>query len=73
MALVVIDPQGEPLRPGSIPANAILAFGAERQGITPALIASADKSISIPMCQGVSSLNLATAVAVVLYSWKLGK
>jgi len=71
--LVVIDPQGEPLRPGSIPANAILAFGAERQGVTKDLIALADHCVSIPMCEGVSSLNLATAVAVVLYSWKLGK
>ena len=70
--LVVIDPEGEALRPGSIPANAVLAFGAERQGVTQHLIASADQRVSIPMCDGVSSLNLATAVAVVLYSWKLG-
>jgi len=71
--LVVIDAKGEPLGPGTIPTNALLAFGAERQGITQELIASADQCVSIPMCQGVSSLNLATAVAVVLYSWKLGK
>ena len=71
--LLVIDPTGDPLQPGSIPANSILAFGAERQGITQGLLAAADQRVSIPMCQGVSSLNLATAVAVVLYSWKLGK
>ena len=70
--LVVIDPKGEPLGPGTIPANAILAFGAERQGVTKDLIALADHCVSIPMCEGVSSLNLATAVAVVLYSRKLG-
>ena len=70
--LVVIDPEGESLRPGSIPANAVLAFGAERQGVSGGLIASADQTVSIPMCEGVSSLNLATAVAVVLYNWRLG-
>ena len=71
--LVVIDPEGESLRPGSIPDNAVLAFGAERQGVSDRLIASADQRVSIPMCDGVSSLNLATAVAVVLYNWRLGK
>ena len=71
--LVVIDPEGESLRAGSIPANSVLAFGAERQGATRHLIASADQCVSIPMCDGVSSLNLATAVAVVLYNWRLGK
>ena len=70
--LVVIDPEGESLRPGSIPPNAVLAFGAERQGVSGGLIASADQTVSIPMCEGVSSLNLATAVAVVLYNWRLG-
>ena len=71
--LVVIDPKGEHLSPGTIPANAVLAFGAERQGVTQALIASADRCVSIPMSEGVSSLNLATAVAVALYSWRLGQ
>ena len=70
--LVVIDSQGEPLEKGTIPANSILAFGAERQGVTRRLIDSADHCVSIPMSEGVSSLNLATAVAVVLYNWKLG-
>lgn len=71
--LVVIDPEGEPLRAGAIPANSVLAFGAERQGVTSGLIASADRCVSIPMSDGVSSLNLATAVAVVLYNWRLGQ
>lgn len=71
--VVVIDPGGEPLRQGLIPGHAILAFGSERGGLSPELIASADHRISIPMNAGVSSLNLATAVAVVLYTWKLGQ
>jgi len=71
--LVAVDPGGEPLQPGSIPANAILAFGAERDGLSRAIMASTDYRVSIPMCAGVSSLNLATAVAVVLYAWRLGR
>lgn len=71
--VVVVDPKGEPLRPGSIPAHAILAFGSEREGLSPELIAAAEQSVSIPMDEGVSSLNLATAVAVVLYTWRFGR
>ena len=70
--LVVIDPGGEPLQKCSFPARAILAFGGERAGLSGELMASADRRISIPMSAGVSSLNLATAVAVVLYTWKFG-
>lgn len=70
--LVVIDPEGEPLQPGSIPANSVLAFGAERQGTSAYLIERADRRVAIPMREGVSSLNLATAVAVTLYDWRLG-
>jgi TrmH family RNA methyltransferase len=71
--LIVIDPGGEPLQKTSLPARAILAFGAERAGLSGELMATADRRISIPMSAGVSSLNLATAVAVVLYSGKLGR
>lgn len=72
-SLVAMDPGGDPLQQGSIPANAILAFGAEREGLSRAIMTSADLCFSIPMCAGVSSLNLATAVAVVLYSWRFGR
>ncbi len=71
--LVVFDPDGESLRPSEIPTNSVLAFGNERDGASPELMAAADYCISIPMTPGVSSLNLATAVAVVMYSWKLGR
>ncbi|HCL26199.1 MAG TPA: rRNA methyltransferase, partial [Dehalococcoidia bacterium] len=33
----------------------------------------ADHRVSIPMENGVSSLNLATSVAVILYHWKLAQ
>ena len=49
--------------------RAILAFGSERRGLGPALLARAERRIAIPMRAGVSSLNLACAVAIVLYGW----
>ena len=72
-SLVAVDPSGEPIQNGPIPANAILAFGSERRGLSREIMDSADKCVSIPMSTGVSSLNLATAVAVVLYGWRLGQ
>jgi TrmH family RNA methyltransferase len=66
--LVAIDPGGEDLLPGKLPSRAILAFGTERYGLSDALLARADLSLGIPMREGVSSLNLATAVAAVLFA-----
>lgn len=69
--LIAIDPGGEDLRRGAIPPRAILAFGTERHGLSDALMERADARIGIPMREGVSSLNLATAVAAVLFSQRV--
>ncbi len=66
--LIAIDPEGDPLRPSDLSARAILAFGAERHGLSPDLLIRADARLGIPMKPGVSSLNLATSVAVVLFN-----
>jgi TrmH family RNA methyltransferase len=71
--LIALDPAGTPLRPGGLPAHAILAFGSERRGLGPELRARAGQCLALPMRPGVSSLNLATAVAIVLYAWRLGQ
>ncbi len=49
----------------------ILAFGTERYGLSEALLERADARLAIPMREGVSSLNLATAVSAVLFSQRL--
>jgi len=67
--LLAIDPEGEPLIAELAIDRTILAFGSERQGLGPALLAQAERRIAIPMREGVSSLNLACAVAIVLYGW----
>jgi TrmH family RNA methyltransferase len=69
--LIAVHPDGEPLRPGALPRRAILAFGSERRGLSREMRDAADRQIAIPMRPGVSSLNLASAVAVILYTWRL--
>jgi TrmH family RNA methyltransferase len=69
--LVAIDPGGEDLRPAELPPRAILAFGTERHGLSDELLARADARLGIPMRPGVSSLNLATTVAAVLFAQRL--
>lgn len=68
--LIALDPEGEVLgAPGTapIPPRAVLAFGTERDGLSDALLARAHARLALPMRPGVSSLNLATSVAAVLY------
>jgi TrmH family RNA methyltransferase len=69
--LLAIDPEGEPLT-GALPMDrAVLAFGSERRGLSETILERAERRIAIPMRPGVSSLNLASAVAIVLYTWQL--
>jgi TrmH family RNA methyltransferase len=69
--LLALDPEGEEIDPAAIPPRAILAFGTERYGLSDALLAAADGRVALPMREGVSSLNLATSVAAVLYAIRL--
>jgi TrmH family RNA methyltransferase len=66
--LLALDPEGEEIDPAAMPPRAILAFGTERHGLSDELLAAADGRIALPMRDGVSSLNLATSVAAVLYA-----
>jgi RNA methyltransferase, TrmH family len=66
--VVAIDPEGEHADPRDLSPRSILAFGTERYGLSAALLERADARLAIPMREGVSSLNLATAVAAVLFS-----
>jgi RNA methyltransferase, TrmH family len=69
--LLALDPDGAPLDPAALDPRAVLAFGTERHGLSDELLEMADARISIPMRAGVSSLNLATSVAAVLFAWRL--
>ncbi len=69
--LLAIDPEGEDLHPDRLPPRAVLIFGTERHGISGELLERADARIAIPMRANVSSLNLATSVAVTLFAMRL--
>jgi TrmH family RNA methyltransferase len=69
--LLALDPEGEEIDPAAIPSRAVLAFGTERHGLSEELLAAADGRVALPMRAGVSSLNLATSVAAVLYAIRL--
>lgn len=66
--LVAVDPDGEDVLGADGDAEVVYAFGTERGGLGDGLLARADRTVAIPMRAGVSSLNLATSVAVVLYA-----
>jgi RNA methyltransferase, TrmH family len=70
--LLAIDPDGEELAPERLPARAVLAFGTERHGLSGEVFERADARVSIPMRAGVSSLNLATSVAITLFVMRMG-
>ena len=63
--LVVLDADGDP--GGQLPADGVLVVGSERDGVGQPLRERAATVLALPMRPGVSSLNLATAVAAVLY------
>lgn len=66
--VVALDPGGQEAGVAGIADDAVLLFGTERAGLSPGLRARADRGVAIPMRPGVSSLNLATAVGIVLYA-----
>jgi RNA methyltransferase, TrmH family len=71
--LVALDPDGEPLTPAELPPAAVLAFGTERDGLSDEILSQAQRRVALPMAPGVSSLNLATAVAATLYALRFAR
>ena len=67
--LVVLDADGDPF--DGLADDAVLVVGSERTGVGAELRGRADAVVALPMRQGVSSLNLATAAAAALYAWRL--
>lgn len=68
--IVAVDVDGDPLGMAALPRDAILVVGGERHGLPEWVRHVAHRTVGVPMRPGVSSLNLATALAAVLYSWR---
>lgn len=62
---VLLDSDGDPTL--AVPCDAVLVVGSERSGLSSGWRSRADACLALPMRPGVSSLNLATAVAAALY------
>jgi TrmH family RNA methyltransferase len=67
--IIAMDPNGEDASSVVIPETAIFAFGSERHGLSSQIDELAVARIRIPMKTGVSSLNIAVAVGIVLYTF----
>ncbi len=69
--LVAVDAEGDEIDTSVLDPGSVLVVGGERYGISSELRATAQRTVAIPMRAGVSSLNLATAVAAVLFAWRV--
>jgi TrmH family RNA methyltransferase len=74
--VIGVHPDGAELDPNSYgqaqAPGPVFVFGSERDGLSADMLARATQTVRIPMRAGVSSLNLATAVAVILYGSRAG-
>lgn len=68
--LVSLDKAGEPLDSFRFPESFILLPGVEGPGLPPELKIS---PVSIPIAEGVESLNAAVAASIALYEWRRRK
>ena len=66
--ILALTGEGAALPPGGLRPDTVLLVGTERGGLSPEARLRATGTVAIPMRPGVSSLNLATAVAVALYA-----
>jgi TrmH family RNA methyltransferase len=53
----------------ALPAHCVFVIGNERQGISPAMLASCQQSVHIPMYGTNGSMNVTHALAIVLFEW----
>lgn len=58
---------GTPMHDAALDGRLAILVGGEGAGLSPALVQSADLTLSIPMSGAVESLNVAVATAVVVY------
>jgi 23S rRNA (guanosine2251-2'-O)-methyltransferase len=58
---------GTPMWKSDLSGGVALVFGAEGKGVRPLVRRTCDAAVSIPLGQGVESLNVSVAAAVLLY------
>ncbi|MGQ0634339.1 MAG: TrmH family RNA methyltransferase [Planctomycetaceae bacterium] len=63
----VVSPDAEPLAQAHRPTRAALLFGNEADGLPNDLVGRCRRRVTLPMAQGVDSLNVAVAAGIVLH------
>ena len=58
---------GTPMWEADLSGGVALVFGAEGKGVRPLVRRTCDAAVSIPLGEGVESLNVSVAAAVLLY------
>lgn len=58
-----------PLGDIKLPKNAVLVFGQEGPGVSPELVAAAEKIVAIEQFGSTRSLNVGVAAGVAMYAW----
>ncbi|MEE3327529.1 MAG: RNA methyltransferase [Myxococcota bacterium] len=70
---VALDPQGEPLGAGQpLPPRVALFLGSEGDGLSSELLNAVDLRMTIPMADGIDSLNVTVAAGIALHAWRDG-
>jgi tRNA G18 (ribose-2'-O)-methylase SpoU len=67
LVATVLDPDAELLDRAPRGNRLAILFGNEAQGLDPDSIAACDRRVTIPMRQGIDSLNVAVAAGIFLY------
>lgn len=70
-AIVAVDivPGAVPLEHTVLPSNAVLIFGEEGGGVSPALLDAAEHVVAISQFGSTRSINVGHAAAVVMHTW----
>ena len=61
--------KGEPLFKINLPKNLAIILGSEGQGVSSNLLKKSSKKITIPMTQGIESLNVGVAASIIMYEY----
>ena len=67
LVATVLADDAEPLKDASRGERLGIVLGNEAQGLDAATLAACDRRVTIPMRQGVDSLNVAVAAGIILY------
>jgi tRNA(Leu) C34 or U34 (ribose-2'-O)-methylase TrmL len=65
--MTVLDSEAIPLSRFEFSANDLVVFGPEARGLPPAIAATSNVALTIPLSGATQSLNLSVAIGVVLF------